>query len=405
MLNKAGERELAYLVKVDNIVEMDADRLECARVGGWNCVVGKGEFSVGESAVYFEIDSKLPEVEPFASMEFLRSKHFKVKTQKIRGVASQGLLVPVSAFGWVIQADGSVWNPGNGDHGRMDLDDESRFLTKALGVTYAVTEDNKRKSSNFDIYKPMAARHSKLAKTKIWKFMYKRKLGKKILFFFFGKKKTKNKQWPIHICSKTDVERIQNQPYLLRDKQFYVATEKIDGSSCTVACERRRFNRYKYYVCSRNVVFKDSKDKCYYEDNIYFEVYQKYDLKNKITQILNDYKLKNIALQMEIYGGRIQQRNYSTNEHNIMVFHIVTNGKKFSMDEVAKICEKYDIPHVPIIDNAYIFPDTIEELQEFVEGSPSVIDELPREGIVFYDKKTGQTYTKFVSPNYLLTYH
>ena len=72
----------SYLVYVDEIVPMDADRLECARVGGWNCVVGKGEFKKGDIGVYFEIDSKLPEVVPFSEMEFLKSKHYAIKSQK-----------------------------------------------------------------------------------------------------------------------------------------------------------------------------------------------------------------------------------------------------------------------------------------------------------------------------------
>lgn len=98
MLNSNNERELAYIVKVDAITPMNADRLECAHVGGWHCVVGKGEFQAGDLAVYFEIDSKLPEVFPFNKMEFLKSKHFAIKSQKIRGEVSQGLLMPLSAW-------------------------------------------------------------------------------------------------------------------------------------------------------------------------------------------------------------------------------------------------------------------------------------------------------------------
>ena len=87
------------------------------------------------------------------------------------------------------------------------------------------------------------------------------------------------------------------------------------------------------------------------------------------------------------------------------VFHIVSNGVKFSMDKVVEICEKYGLPHVPIVNDNYIFPDTIEELQEYVENEPSKIDGLAREGIVFYDKATGAQYVKFVSPNFLMKYH
>ena len=107
---------------------------------------------------------------------------------------------------------------------------------------------------------------------------------------------------------------------------------------------------------------------------------------------------------MEIYGGNIQKRDYSIKEHRIAIFHIVIDGVKLPMEKVVEICEKYDLPHVPILDTDYILPDTIEELQTYVEGEMSKIDNLPKEGIVFYDK-TGQNYFKFVSPNFLMKYH
>ncbi len=87
------------------------------------------------------------------------------------------------------------------------------------------------------------------------------------------------------------------------------------------------------------------------------------------------------------------------------VFHIVSNGVKFPMDKTVEICEKYGLPHVPIVDDNYILPDTIDELQVYVEGAQSMIDGKPREGIVFYDKETGQQYFKFVSPEFLMKYH
>ena len=154
MLNKNNERELAYLVKVDNITPMNADRLECAHIGGWHCVVGKGEFKVGDPAVYFEVDSLLPDVKPFSDMDFLRSKGFKIKTQKIRGEYSQGLLMPLSA--WVDKDDKvPTWlatiNVAIATNG-LDaiLESETKFLTQALGVTYNESADNVRKSSGID---------------------------------------------------------------------------------------------------------------------------------------------------------------------------------------------------------------------------------------------------------------
>ena len=103
MLNKDNQRELAYVVIVDNVTPIDGyDRVELAHVGGWTIVVGKGEFRPGDPAIYFEIDSKLPEVEPFTNMEFLTKKHYKIKTQKMCKSISQGLLMSAEQFGWHI---------------------------------------------------------------------------------------------------------------------------------------------------------------------------------------------------------------------------------------------------------------------------------------------------------------
>ena len=407
MLNpKTNERELAYVVYVDEIKPIPGrDRVECARVGGWTCMVPKGAFKVGDPGIYFEIDSKVPtNKEPFGFCEKYKGH---IKTQKFKTPEgqfwSQGLLMAASDFGWTIDRIDEVFITDD-KMVRHIPGTESAFLTKQLGITYYEVEDNKRKAASPDKYKKMAARHPQLFQKPFIKWLYKKSWGKKVLFLFFGKKKDK-RNWPAHIAAKTDVERIQNMVWVLENKNPYVATEKIDGSSCSIMAERTRFGKIKYYICSRNVVFEDEDQKCYYDENIYFEAYNKYNLKEKITQILNDYNLQNVALQMEVFGPTVQKRDYSLKEREAMIFHIVSNGKKFPMDTVVEICEKYDLPHVPIINDNFILPDTIEELQSDVEGEGSKIDGKAREGIVFYDKETGQQYFKFVSPEFLIKFH
>lgn len=405
MLNSTGNRELAYLVKVDNIKPIEGrDRVECAEVGGWTVMVQKNQFHPGDIGIYFEVDSKVPEKEPFL---FLDKKKFKIKIQKFKTPSgqfwSQGLLMHPSDFGWTIEEDIVIDNKGTAHA----ADGESRFLTKLLDVTYADAEDNKRKAEpNPDkAINAALARHPKFAK-KYGKTVKKNKFLKWFFVLLWGKKKIDNaKAWPSHIAAKTDVERIQNMIYILKNKEPFVATEKIDGSSCSIMCERGALGKIKKYICSRNVVFDAPDQECFYDTNIYYEAYQKYNLGEKIVQILKDYDLPNVALQMEVYGEGIQKRNYSTKEHKIAVFHIVSNRVKLPMEKVVEICEKYDIPHVPILNTNYVLPDTLEELQNYVEGENSKIDGLPKEGIVFYDKKTGQQYFKFVSPEFLIKYH
>lgn len=404
MLNAAQERELAYVVIIDGIEPIPGyDRVEHAIVGGWRVIVQKDQFKPGDPAIYFEIDSRVPsDKECFT---FLEKRNYKIKTLRMCKTISQGLLMHPSDFGWN-DSTLTISNAIIDDEGNIHYaNDESRFLTKKLGVTYADEEDNSRKAPSIDKYKKMTQRHQKLFKHPVLRWLMKREWGRKLLFAFLGKKKDKKNGWPSHIAARTDVERIQNCIWLLNDKQPYVASEKVDGSSFSAMAERGRFGKIKYYVCSRNVVFDNPNAECFYDTNIYFEAWNKYNLKEIITKILNDYNLPNVAIQAEVYGNDVQKRDYSTKEHKMAVFHIVSNCVKFPMDKVVEICEKYGLPHVPIVDDNYIFPDTIEELQEYVESEPSKIDGLAREGIVFYDKATGAQYVKFVSPNFLMKYH
>ena len=80
MLNADGKRELAYVVQVGPVEDIPGyDRVQKAHVGGWTILVKKDQFKEGDLGIYFEIDSKVPETKPF---EFLKDKHYKIKTQK-----------------------------------------------------------------------------------------------------------------------------------------------------------------------------------------------------------------------------------------------------------------------------------------------------------------------------------
>jgi len=105
------ERKLATIRKVNEIKPIEgADMIELAIVDGWQCVVKKGEFKPGDPGVYFEIDSYLPIEERY---EFLRkssykkipdqlqgqrAEGFRLKTVKLRGQISQGLMLPPGYF-------------------------------------------------------------------------------------------------------------------------------------------------------------------------------------------------------------------------------------------------------------------------------------------------------------------
>lgn len=187
------KRALAYIVTIDEIRPIpNYDRVEHARTNGWWCVTRLNELKVGDKAVYFEVDSKVPADDERFS--FLEAKHYKIKTQKMCKVFSQGLLMPITLF------------PELAD---MEVGTD---VTDILKVTYSVVEDNTRKSKNGDPdakYKSMAQRHQKIFKKPIVRKIMKHKLGRKIMFLFFGKKKDKPLSFPTHFpfVHKTDEER------------------------------------------------------------------------------------------------------------------------------------------------------------------------------------------------------
>ena len=408
MLNKAGERELAYVVIIDEITPIKGyDRVELAHVGGWTIVVGKGEFKPGDPAIYFEIDSKLPEVEPFTNMDFLAKKKYKIKTQKMCKSLSQGLLMSAANFGWTIEKHNygySIHEPNGAEH---NAENESRFLTKKLNVTYAIAEDNKRKRNSADKYKKMAQRHGKLFSKQPFRWLMKRAWGKKLLFFFFGKKKDK-RNWPEWV-KKTDEERIENLPYLFSDKSEWIATEKIDGTSTTFTLKRGKgLKKEEFYICSRNVVFDKPDKSCYYDTNVYIEMAEKYDIYNKMKTLL-DNRFKDcdwITIQGETYGAGIQRRDYHMKTHNFMAFNFITSKEgRWNTVEMVKLLERlYGIPCVPVVNENYVLPNTIEELREYVDSQTSIIDGDIREGIVFRSLDGVRSF-KCVSPTFLLKFH
>ena len=89
------ERKLAHIEKIEWIKEIEgADKIELCGVLGWQCVIAKKDnFQVGDTVIYCEVDSVMPEKPEF---EFLRDRKFRIRTIKLKGQVSQGLVLPIS---------------------------------------------------------------------------------------------------------------------------------------------------------------------------------------------------------------------------------------------------------------------------------------------------------------------
>ena len=95
MTTTTPARKLASIQRIKALEPIaNADAIEKATVLGWQLVVRRGEFRVGDRCIYCELDSLLPERPEF---EFLRPRRFIIRTVRLRGHAPRGHLARASA--------------------------------------------------------------------------------------------------------------------------------------------------------------------------------------------------------------------------------------------------------------------------------------------------------------------
>lgn len=252
-----AERQLVSKRTVASVSPIpNADAIEKIMVDGWQVVAKKGEFRAGDECVYFEIDSLLPVRDH--RFEFLArngtitlgdTDYVRLRTIKLRGTLSQGLALPVSLFSEIAHA--------NAD------------LAAALGVV------------KFEPPLPGGDQAG---------------------------------PFPTRLVPKTDAERVQNLAgewdTLLGVN--WIASEKIDGTSCTVLWE---VGEQRVRVCGRNWEIKPG-------DNVYWGLTQR----NKLDELVEDFARtysaqQSVALQMELFGPGIQGNPLGVPQQRVAVFN------------------------------------------------------------------------------------
>lgn len=334
-------RNLASIQKIAELTPIPgADAIERATVLGWQLVVKKGEFAVGDLCVYCEIDSVLPKREEF---DFLKERKYRIKTIRLRGQISQGICFPLSVL-----PDGI--NVAEG----VDV-------TAALGIKkYEPYEEEIR----------CAKQVKKLTYPKWMPQWVQRLLHKSRFIREYYMKKSAHASFP-SLIPKTDETRVQVlQPML--DKyagtRCYV-TEKIDGSSITVYIINGKFG-----VCSRNLdLARDKNDK-------YWSAVVACDLERKMRAAFGK---KNVALQGELIGPGIQGNKYRRTSYEIYFFNIyfINQHAYGGFYELTSACHALGVKTVPILDENYTLSNSMTDLVKLSYGKSELAD-VYREGVV-----------------------
>lgn len=357
-------RQLASIKKISDIMPIEGrDKIVLAIVDGWSVIVKRGEFEVGDKCVYIEIDSVLPDKPEF---EFLRKNNFRIKTMKMAGVISQGICFPMSIL------------PVK-QNGEYEINEN---VTGVIGVKqYERTMDKD----------PVCTSAS--TREKYPKFLMRMSWFRKLVL---PKKHVSG--FPSFI-TKTDETRIQNMPFILKDKQEWVVTEKIDGQSgtfCLVRHKSKIFSKekFEYIVCSRNLRLNKK------DNSSYWMVSDKYHIEDALRNMIGDRDW--IGLQGECIAPKVQGNKYHVSDVDFYAFNLVYPGGRLDSITAMEICSRNGIKFVPIVDESYVLPDTVAEVLDYAHGD-SVIGDTLREGVVFRSKDGKQSF-KAVDPQFLLKY-
>lgn len=355
-------RRLATIRAVGKITPIEGkDRIVLAHIDGWQVIVKKDEFQTGDLAVYCEIDSVLPDKPEF---EFLRKNNFRIRTMRMGGVRSEGICFPLSIL----------------PKGNYNVGDD---VTEIIGVKKYESPTEQRERLQEE-EKPI--RNA----TKFSKYMMRYKWYRKLKI---GRKK--DKSFPSFI-KKTDEERIQNMPWVLENKEPMVVTEKVDGSSITMVLAKKKTifpwqKKYEYIVCSRN--FRLTNDR-----NNYWECSDRYNVQKVLGNIIGTYEW--VAIQGEMIGVGIQGNKYKEKTHDVYIFNLLYPTGRLGTIEAKKIIEDNGMKFVPVLDDNYILPDTVDEMLDYAHGESKLYPTL-REGVVIRSKDGLRSF-KAVDPLFLI---
>lgn len=400
-------RKMASVQKIASLTPIEnSDFLEVAMMEnlGWKVVVKKGEFKPGDIVVYFEIDSAIDVKDLLPCMEFLKERclkklftsrtpetsafsgeYIRIKTVKLRGQISQGLIVPI--------ADIQEHFPGYTFPNIPDIADSvGADLTQQLKV---------------EVWDRLVE----------W-YEERSQLGTKAQSHAAG-------NFPSDV-PKTDEERIQTAySDLIKDPAnvdgTWEVTIKNDGSSCTLFYRPMTWNpdtgKPAMQIASRRFLLKDDGG-----SDDWFEPFKRdigWDTLRGRFETLYDIGLgafkdeggewllppkHEIAIQGEIIGPKFNGNKDRNKETHFRVFRIfdITEQKFVTPKARYAICDHLGLEHVKVLETSQVFHKlkSVDDFLAYADG-PSE-NGLAREGVVFKRVDDGSVSFKSVSNKYLL---
>jgi RNA ligase (TIGR02306 family) len=344
------------VVKIDEIVpHTNADRLELAKISGWQVVTGKGTFQVGDLVLYVPVDSILPntlEMRLFPPGSKITLKKGRVRSIKIRGQMSQGMIVSLH-----------------------DVEEE-----------FCDTWDGKSTLPKYEVGLDLAER---LHITK-----YEPPEPDFAISAPKGKKASKNQINP-NFRKYTDIENIKWYTNVFKDGEQVYISEKLHGTSARYGFVPRHYEGflapvqaavmgflakwgivkpYQFIYGSRNCQLHTGSNQSWYKEDVYSKILLQEDIKAKL--------LPGECVYGEIVGHAIQ-KNYAygckEGEHKFFVYDVMVDGKWLDYPAFNRWCSVRGFTPVPRL---YVGPWSQEVHMKHRDGPSTVGGQKIREGVV-----------------------
>lgn len=283
----------------------NADRIELVKLSGWSCICNKDDFNVNDTVLHIRIDTDInTEKSHFSNLSACAPKStpwMHLKTKKIRGVYSQGLIIGKIVDDQIITIPNNQIIPTSD---LMSLED----IENKLGVKKHLSEIDSQCPSNFN----PDSNSNKL-------------------------------QFPVDIIGKTDELNAKSHVKLFNDvisRDHYV-TLKMDGSSLTLI-----WRENKMTICSRNWVITEE------ETSLNLRCMFNFIKNNNYEEILRSkYLNRNIVFQGEFCGPKVNGNNLKFDKYNWFIFTIkdLDNKVFLNYEEMLVVNNDIGLKTVPLI--------------------------------------------------------
>jgi len=330
---------IVQVVTIDEIrphPDPEATRIELAIVKGWQTVVPVGKYEAGDTAIYVPPDAMIP---PDVAEHWGVTNHLgsdgRVRCARLRGAMS---------FGFLADVEGITYRGFGGDKSLFDRDPK-------IQVTMTSPQIGEDVAEYYGITKWEPAVTFNTAELE--------------------------KEHPA-FRHYTDIQNFENFPWVIREGEEVVITEKSHGTNSRSAKVRSlNENDPPLVICGTH------------EHQVIMGIGSVYEMPlgmESVRNLLDDLYDDNpgcngVILYGEIYGQQTLKYGLDKGRVAFLAFDISIDGEMMNWDDFVSACQKHGVPIVPVL---YRGPFSSDILREMSGGNTVIGGDHIKEGVVVH---------------------